>query len=213
MLKKTGFILILLSLLMCSRSFQNESSESNLTKAKEDSVFDSIQVAYYEFESAELEFMQQTVIDSCVSQYQCDKLEYALLKINESSDCLDFRVGSIRYSPFLHLFWRGMSRIASFEINNTLFFIDEKSIANLAFFEKAAFKRTLFLNQESIKYKGLSSDFGGGVHDVLFRATFKGCSEQKPILVDHVTLVDSGDRGVPGKSKKKINNAIKDNEG
>lgn len=195
MLKKTGFVLILLSLLMCSRVFHNEPSGSNLTRTKESSALDSIQVTYYEFESKEMEFIRQAVIDSCVSQYQCDKLEYALLKITESSDCLDFRVESIRYSPFLHLFWRGMSRIACFEINDTLFFVDEKSIANLTFFEKAAFKRTFFLNQKSIRYNCLSSDFGGGVHNVLFRATFKGCSEQKPFLVNHVTFIDSGDRG------------------
>lgn len=195
MLKKTGFVLILLSLLMRSRVFHNEPSGSNLTRTQESSALDSIQVTYYEFESKEMKFIRQAVIDSCVSQYQCDKLEHALLNISESSDCLEFRVGSIRYSPFLHLYWRSMSRVACFEINNTLFFVDEKSIANLTFFEKAAFKRTFFLNQKSIKYKCLSSDFGGGVHNVLFRATFQGCSEQDPTMVNHVTLVDSGDRG------------------
>jgi hypothetical protein len=80
---------------------------------KDNCIFqDSIPVIFYEFESQEMEFIIQVIMDSCVLKYDCDKLDQVFLSAEKSPNCFEFRIRTIRHSPFAPLYPSNISNLA-----------------------------------------------------------------------------------------------------
>lgn len=178
------------------QSYTNNISGFSLSRYhyKEKGVRDSIPTVWYEFESKELAYIQQVIIDSFIVAFGCDKLEQVLLKAEQDSNCVELTVESIRNLPYISFYPEDVS-LACFEINSTLFFLDDRTIRSHDFFKDAASSKNIFIFPSKIKYDCLAKEIQGELYDVLFVFNFEVCPDQTPELKSHSILVDSGDIG------------------
>lgn len=193
--RKNKTLLILFALIGCLQ-FLAEPVQglalSLTSKVKQDSAFISI----YSFEAGELEIMRQSIMDSCVSKFQCDRLEYVLLSIEEDGRCLSFNAGRIPHHPALPLASEWALNMAAIEVNGTYFLLPEKIIISNAFFKAAEFKGKMLIDKDTFKYKCLHEEIEGEKFIVLFNFTFILCSGNALMLRDYSILTDSGDIGL-----------------
>lgn len=193
--------LVLLTICSCllSYSFGNISKDILLqhdSLYKKHETIDSIHITSYNFISTHFNLMHQIIIDSCLQRFNCSKLEYAWVSVVANSlNNLTIRIQAIRNSPYIPLYPKSIKDIASFDVNNTTFLIDKRSVDSLTFFNTATYQKTFLINKDSIKYECLNEMIEGKPYDVIFSFDFIINGDDKVNLEGYGILVDSGDVG------------------
>ncbi|GJM33938.1 MAG: hypothetical protein DHS20C18_29390 [Saprospiraceae bacterium] len=114
------------------------------SEQREPILYDSLQVALYDFNSADFDAMYRVLVDTCSVRYSCQNIDFIRLGISPRKDSIEFWFSN-GGNPFGYKFSK---ELAVFIVNNTVVWVDKQVIDTLTFFSTAVFQNKIILNTE-----------------------------------------------------------------